>query len=80
MSAILDLHQQQVDNGCNNITKEQLRSNRVKKLLANVKIRKTVIAKENFEERLIGEFAPYTSVSEIPRLEFGLFSCNSNSS
>lgn len=80
MSAILDLHQQQVDNGCNNITKEQLRSNRVKKLLANVKIRKTVIAKENFEERLTGEFAPYTSVSEIPRLEFGLFSRNSNSS
>ena len=26
---------------------------------------KTTIAKENFEERLTGEFSPYTSVNEI---------------
>jgi hypothetical protein len=80
MCSILDLHQQQVDNGCNNITKEQLRSNRIRKLLANVKVRKTSIAKENFEERLTGEFSPYTSVSEIPRLERGLFERNKTSS
>jgi len=79
MCAILDLHQQQIDNGCNNITKEQLRSNRIRKLLANVKVRKTTIARENFEERLTGEFSPYTSVNEIPRLEQGLFDRSKNS-
>ncbi len=57
-----------------------MRSNRVKKLLANVKVQKTTIAKENFEERLTGEFSPYTRVNEIPRLEQGLFEKNKNSS
>jgi hypothetical protein len=79
MCSIIDLHQQQVDNGCNNITKEQLSSNRVKKLLSNVKLHKNAIAKENFEERLTGEFSLYTSVNEIPRLENGLFERNSKS-
>jgi hypothetical protein len=79
MCSILDLHQQQVDNGCNNITKAQLRSNRVQKLLANVKIRKVAISKENFEERLTTEFAPYTVANEIPRLENELFERNSHS-
>ncbi len=66
MCAILDLHQFQVDNGYNSVTKQQLRSSRVNKLLHNVKVRNVLIAKENFEETLTAEFAPYTSVGEIP--------------
>ncbi len=38
MCVILDLHHKQIDNGCNNITKDQLQSNSVQKLLANLKI------------------------------------------
>jgi len=30
-----------------------------------VKVRKTTIARENFKERLTGEFSPYTSVNKI---------------
>ena len=44
-----------------------------------MKVRKTTIARENFEERLTGEFSPYTSVNEIPRLEQGLFDRSKNS-
>jgi len=51
-SAILDLHAQQRDGGCNNIPKEVLMSGRVKRLLKTVKMRKTQIAKRNFDEKL----------------------------
>jgi len=51
-SAILDLHAQQWDGGCNNIPKKVFMSGRVKRLLKTVKMRKTQIAKRNFDEKL----------------------------
>ena len=72
-SGIIDLHQQQVDHNLNACTKEQLRSNRVLKLLNNVKKRKKALAEKNFEEKLNSEFAPYVSVSSIPQIEAALF-------
>ena len=79
-SAILDLHSQQRDGGCNNIPKEVLMSGRVKRLLKTVKMRKTQIAKSNFDEKLTSEFTPYTAAQDIPRLEDFFFQKNSLSS
>ena len=79
-SAILDLHAQQRDGGCNNIPKEVLMSGRVKRLLKTVKMRKTQIAKSNFDEKLTSEFTPYTAAQDIPRLEDFFFQKNSLSS
>ena len=50
-SAVLDLHAMQRDNGCNNVPKDELMSDRVKRLLNNVKKRKLIVAKINFEDR-----------------------------
>ena len=75
-SAILDLHAQQRDGGCNNIPKEVLMSGRVKRLLKTVKMRKTQIAKSNFDEKLTSEFTPYTAAQDIPRLEDFFFQKN----
>ena len=79
-SAILDLHAQQWDGGCNNIPKEVLMSGHVKRLLKTVKMRKTQIAKSNFDEKLTSEFTPYTAAQDIPRLEDFFFQKNSLSS
>ena len=56
-SAVLDLHAMQRDNGCNNVPKDELMSDRVKHLLNNVKKRKLMVAKINFEEKLTVENA-----------------------
>ena len=69
LSAILDLHAQQWDGGCHNIPKEVLMSGHVKRLLKTVKMRKTQIAKSNFDENLTSEFTPYTAAQDIPRCE-----------
>ena len=76
-SAILDLHAMQKDNGCNNVPKDELMSDCIKRLLNNVKKRKLMVAKINFEEKLIAEFALYTTVKEVPRIEEYLFQKNS---
>ena len=75
-SAILDLHAQQWDGGCNNIPKEVQMSGHVKRLLKTVKMRKTQIAKSNFDEKLTSEFTPYTAAQDIPRLEDFFFKKN----
>jgi hypothetical protein len=72
-SAILDLHAMQRDNGCNIVPMDELMSDRVKRLLNNVKKRKLMVAKINFEEKLTAEFAPYTTVKKVPRIEEYLF-------
>ena len=78
-SGIIDLHQFQVDNGANNVTKQMLWSNRVTLLLNNVKKRKKTLAKQNFEEKLTSEFAPYTTAGEVLRIEYALFEHNKTS-
>jgi hypothetical protein len=72
-SAILDLHAMQRDNGCNNVLKDELMSDCIKHLLNNVKKRKLMVAKISFEEKLTAEFALYTTVKEVPRIEEYLF-------
>ena len=69
-SAILELHAKQRDNGCSNVTKEELMSNRVKRLLNNVKKQKIIVSRKIFGEKLTAEFAPYTTVYEVPRIVF----------
>ena len=76
-SAILELHAIQRDNGCNNISKEALMSDRVKRLLNNVKQQKIRISKQNFDEKLTSEFAPYTTVNSVSSIEEFLFEKNS---
>ena len=72
-SATVDLHAMQRDNGCNNVPKDELMSDCIKRLLNNVKKRKLMVAKINFEEKLTAEFALYTTVKEVPRIEEYLF-------
>ena len=76
-SSLLKLYQTQIDNGANNATKTMLMSDRIKTLLDNVKKRKITIAKENFEEKITHEFAPYATIAELPRLEEHLFNRHS---
>jgi hypothetical protein len=57
----------------NSLTKNQLRSNRVERLMRMVQSRKRRLAKQNYEEKLEAEFSPYTLVHEIPRIERLLF-------
>ena len=54
-------------------------SNRVVKVLDQVKKRKQRIAKTSFEEKLCSQFSPYTTAKGIPRLEEHLFNKNSSS-
>ena len=74
--SILKIYQGQLDNNANNLTKQHLLSNRVMKLLNNVKMRQKHIAKQNFEEKLTSEFAPYAAVNELPQIESYLFEKN----
>ena len=67
-----------VDMNANNLTKHQIRSDRVESLLKMVKGRKRRIAKVNYEEKLEAEFAPYTLVQEVPKIERALFFKNSH--
>ena len=54
-------------------------SERVRRLLDQVKKRKVPIQRKNFEEKLTAEFAPYTNANEVPRLEKFLFDKNAQS-
>ena len=63
----------QRDNECNYVPKDELMSDCVKHLLNNVKKQKLTLAKINFEEKLTPEFALYTTVKEVPRIEEYLF-------
>jgi hypothetical protein len=72
-SAVFDLHAMQKVNECNNVSKDELMSDLVKHPLINVKKWKLMVAKTNFEEKLTTEFAPYTTVKEVPRIEEYLF-------
>ncbi|KAI8834181.1 hypothetical protein BJ741DRAFT_565676, partial [Chytriomyces cf. hyalinus JEL632] len=71
--SILKIWQGQVDMNANNLSKEQLRSQRVKMLLGSVQKRKKREAAANFEEKLDAEFVPYLLVNKIPRIEEELF-------
>jgi hypothetical protein len=80
LCSVLDVHKQQVDMDANNLSKHQLRSDRVMRLMNVVKKRKKKIEKENFEEKLESEFSPYMLVKDIPRIELNLFDNNKTSS
>ena len=54
--SILELHQQHIDNGWNNIIKEQLMSNRVKKLVGNMKQRKKAVEQRILKRNLPANF------------------------
>ncbi|KAI8832850.1 hypothetical protein BJ741DRAFT_613929 [Chytriomyces cf. hyalinus JEL632] len=77
--SVLKIWQSQVDMNTNNLSKEQLRSQRVKMLLGSVQKRKKWEAMAKFEEKLDAEFTPYLLVNEIPRIEEELFRRNSES-
>ena len=66
----------QRDNGCNNVPKDEFLSDCVKHLLNRVK-KQMLVAKINIEEKLTAEFALYTAVKELPRIEEYLFQKNS---
>ena len=66
LCSILKIWKRQVDMNANNLTKDQIRSERVHRLLATVKTRRTTIHKLNFEEKLQSEFLPYLLVEKVP--------------
>ena len=59
LCSLLKLWRDQKDMGSNNVLKEDLRSDRVERLLEVVKHRKKNIDKENFEEKLESDFIPF---------------------
>jgi hypothetical protein len=59
--------------GSNGVLSEDLKSDRVKKLLEVVKYRKKIVEKENFEENLEADFLPYLQVESMPLIENELF-------
>jgi hypothetical protein len=73
LCAVLKLHTYQRDESCNNLSKEQIRSRRVKTLLDMVKNRKKRIKKAIFAEKLDSEFTPYLLVQKVPGIEKALF-------
>ena len=73
LSAIIKLFERQRDNNCNNLVKEQIRSERVTRLLALVKRRKKAIKKATFSENLDSELTPYLLVHKVPDIEKALF-------
>ena len=79
LCAILKIWKKQVDMNANNLTKDQIRSEQVTRLLNSVKTRKKTIARLNFEEKLESEFLPYLLVEKIPIIENKLFTRNSHS-
>jgi hypothetical protein len=76
LCAILKIHRRQVDLSSNNLTKDQLRSERVQVLLKSVKMRKRRVAKENYAEKIDSEFAPFLLVRSVPLIEEKLFDRN----
>jgi len=60
----------------NSLSKDQIRSERVQRLLSTVKTRKVTVQRQNFEEKLQSEFLPYLLVDKIPQIEQELFKRN----
>lgn len=61
----------------NNLSKEQIKSARVMKLLEMVKKRKKRLHAANYKEKISSEFSPYMLANEVPRIERALFFHNS---
>jgi hypothetical protein len=78
LCSLLKLWRDQKDMGSNNVLKEDLRSDRVERLLEVVKHRKKNIDKENFEEKLESDFIPFLQVERIPLIEQELFNRHCN--
>jgi hypothetical protein len=73
LCSVLKIWKKQVDMNANNLTKDQIRSERVQRLLATVKTRKVTVHRMNFEEKLQSEFLPYLLVEKVPLIEKELF-------
>lgn len=76
LCSILKIWKKQVDMNANNLSRDQIRSERVQRLLMTVKTRKKTVARLNFEEKLESEFLPFLLVEKIPSIEMELFRRN----
>ena len=73
LCVILKIWKKQVDMSANNLSRDQIRSELVQRLLMTVKTRRKTIAKLNFEEKLQSEFLPYLLVDKVPIIQKELF-------
>ena len=67
--AIKRILREQRDNNANTLKNEDIDSERVTRLMENVKKRKDAVARANFKERFDGEFTPYKMISEVNQIE-----------
>ena len=67
--AIKRILREQRDKNANTLRNEDIDSERVNRLMDNVKKRKDAVARANFKERFDGEFTPYKMISEVTQIE-----------
>ena len=67
--SVLKIWRSQTDNNCNNVSKEQLKSERVSRLLNVVKKRKKRVERELYKEKFGEDMMPYSLVNQVPRIE-----------
>lgn len=72
-AAVLEIHQHQVDHNSSNVTREQLKSRRVKELKSLVATRLPRIRKANYEEKISKEINPYLMLNKLGDMEAGMF-------
>ena len=60
---------EQRDNNANTLRNEDIDSERVDRLMENVKKRKDAVSRANYKERFDGEFTPYKMTSEVNQIE-----------
>lgn len=77
-SSDLRIRRKQIDRNANNVSKEQLRSNRVIALLNQCKKRKKHVKAMSYQEKVESSFAPFMLVQEVPRIEESLFNSSSH--
>ena len=72
-AAINHVWQVQVANGCNNAAWDHIWTLPLRNLFDLVKKRRNRVRSKNYEEKMNHEFAPYTVIKDVPRIEEALF-------
>lgn len=78
-AAIMEEHQSQVDHNSNNLSKEQLKSRRVKELKSLVATRRPRIKKANYEEKINNDINPYLMLERLEDMEHAMFNVSHSS-
>lgn len=72
-AAIMGIHQQQVASSANSESWDLIWTLHCQKVMENVGTRESRINKKNHKEKLDHDFAPYTAVEDIPKIEEALW-------